>query len=664
MDRLPSPYVGFQKDAHNVRGLWERFNCGLAPVDEACPEYHRLLMADWRRCSALGVDVAMSRGRRLSDEEFRQRRDAERLLVATSLPIIQEVSRFLVDVPGILILTDRTGTVLHIGGDAAVQERAATLSGIVEGSQWNEATAGTNGVGTALHVGGPVHVHASEHFCEGWHSWSCAAAPVFDVDGRNLLGIVDFTTVHTDFRHQALGLAVSLANNIQARMALQLEMQRRRVLTAFSELARHYPHDDLLALDHAGRPLVHSPNERCRQLAERWGRPGETGLPAVRERVDVLAPDSGRSIGCVLLLARPQACQQVFRLQDRPPPVRPAAAVAQFGEFVSADPETVRMLADLTRVAVADVNLLLQGETGTGKELLARHVHALSPRRAAPYLAVNCGAISESLMESTFFGYVRGAFSGADPRGRAGYFESAGEGTLFLDEVGELPPAMQAALLRVLEDGSFQRVGSCQTLRARCRIIAATHRDLERLIEEGRFRRDLYFRLRVVRLHVKPLRERAEDIGLLAQRFAEQLRAKHGLCGGDIAPRALAALRRHAWPGNVRELRNAVEAALLCAGGDFDVDCLPPEVADAGAAGGRSDTNSTSLAIELPTDAPVAATGALEAVRQFERKLIVDLLREHRNVRRVAQMMGVARSTLYRKFADLRIDPAAWIRDG
>ncbi len=661
-----TPYVGFHKDVRGVRSLWERFNAGLVDVEERRTPYHQMLIDEWQRCSTLGVDVAMTKGRRLSEGEFRQRREAEQLL-ETSVPIVEDVSRFLVDVPGIMILTERTGTVLHISGDSKVRERAASQSGIVIGSEWSELTAGTNGMGTALASGQPVHVFATEHFCEGWHSWSCAAAPIFDADGQTLLGIIDFTTIETDFRDQALGLTVSVANSIQARMALLRELERRRLLAAFSDAARHYPHDDMLALDHAGRPVMHTPSDRCRAIAERWGRPGSVDTDAVRATIAVTSPDQQARIGSIVLLARPAGYRRVFRTDEPAVPASlvpslrsPAAAsrapdddgaTGRFGDFVSRDADMRRMFAELQRIASADVSVLIIGETGTGKELLARHVHACSPRRDEPYLAVNCGAISEHLMESTFFGYVKGAFSGADPRGRAGYFESARGGTLFLDEIGELPPAMQAALLRVLEDGSFQRVGSCQTQRASCRIIAATHRDLESQIAQGRFRQDLYFRLKVVQRTIKPLRERPGDIALLARHFAAAMACKHGAGEARLTAEALAALERYRWPGNAREVRNAMEAAVLCAQGDtdhitIDLASLPPEVL---------------RGIEPEPGAPVAPapTGdGLAALRDYERQLIVGMLRRYRRANRVAQELGIARSTLYRKFDELGIRPA------
>ena len=640
----PTPYVGFNKDARGVRSLWERFNAGLIDDTEQRNPYHEMLLNEWQRCMSLGVDVAMSRARLLSDDEFRQLAQAGQLLLEASVPVIQDVGRFLNDVPGLMILTEHTGSVLHINGDRRMREEGAYRSGLVEGSQWGESMAGTNGLGTALSARRPVHVYATEHFCEGWQSWSCAAAPIFDTDGQTVLGIIDFTTSETSFSHQALPLTVSMASSIQARMGLFRALEHSRLVTAFSDTARNYPHDDLLALDAAGRVVKHTPSESCRRIAERWTSGGFDGT-SVRETVEVIAPDSGTRIGTIVLLGKPAGYERVFRSQGSTQRLRDAAEpVRQFGQFVTRDPETRRMLDELTRVATVDVNVLICGETGTGKELLARHLHASSPRNGAPYLAVNCGAISADLMESTFFGYVKGAFSGSDPRGRAGYFESAQRGTLFLDEIGELPLSMQAALLRVLEDGSFHRVGSCETLHADCRIIAATHRNLDELVAQGLFRQDLYFRLKIIQKTVKPLRERRGDIPLFVDQFVGAMRQKHGLPVTEFTNDARAALERYDWPGNAREVRNVVEAAMLCSDGTMGLDCLPPEV----------------LRRLEPATEPMPDVREVEddpaASSDYERQLIVGMLRKYRKVNHAAKALGIARSTLYKKFAELNID--------
>jgi sigma-54 dependent transcriptional regulator, acetoin dehydrogenase operon transcriptional activator AcoR len=637
-----NPYIGFGKDFRGIKSLWERFNAGLVDTSEPRDTYQTMLLSEWQRCMTLGVDVAMTVAPKLSDEEFRHRTQANQLLIETSVPIIKDVGRFLDEVPGLMILTEHTGSVLHITGDPRVCDLAADRAGIVEGSKWDEASTGTNGLGTALITGQPVHVYASEHFCEGWHSWTCAAAPIFDTDGRRMLGIVDFTAPEGDFRDQALALTVSLANSIQSRIALHRELERSRIVNAFNEVARQYPSDDLLALDDAGRVIMHSPNDRCSRIARNWSAGGINGA-AARKTIEVTAPDSGARIGTIVLLSAKSASdERVFRsIGATPPPDEP---IKRFGEFVTLDPETGRMLDELQRAAAADVSVLITGETGTGKELLARHLHAISPRCSEPYLAINCGAISAELMESTFFGYVKGAFSGADPRGRAGYFESTRGGTLFLDEVGELPLATQAALLRVLEDGSYQRIGSSETLHARCRIVAATHRNLEQLVEQRLFREDLYYRLKIVHKSVKPLRERRCDIPLLVKQFVDVMRLKHGLTSVELTPEAMASLARYSWPGNAREVRNVVEAAILCSEGSLGIDCLPPEVLRR-----THDHDPHKLASEVE---PTPATGS-----EYERQLIVGMLRKYRKVNHAAKAMGIARSTLYRKFAELGIDP-------
>ncbi|BDB30289.1 MULTISPECIES: sigma-54-dependent Fis family transcriptional regulator [Cupriavidus] len=642
-----SPYFGFDKDARGVRSLWERFNAGLIDISDRRPPYQQFLLNEWQRCTTLGVDVALTVAQRLNEEEFRQRLQSGQRLLNASVPVIQDVGHFLDEIPGLIILTEATGCVLHITGAPRIREQAATRSGIVEGSKWNEASAGTNGMGTALATGQPVHVFATEHFCEGWHSWSCAAAPIFDIDGRTVLGVVDFTIEESAFRDQALALTVSMANSIQARMVMYRELERSRLISAFGETARRYPHDEMLALDHVGRVVAHSPTDRCSKIVAAWGA-GSLQVTPVRQTIDVSSPESGERIGAIILLAsEPQI--RLPTSERAPFPQSDADPVRRFGQFLTRDPETRRMLDELQRVATTDVNVLIIGETGTGKELLARHLHACSHRSNEPYLPVNCGAISAELMESTFFGYVRGAFSGADPRGRAGYFESARGGTLFLDEVGELPLAMQAGLLRVLEDGSYQRVGSCESQRAQCRIIAATHRNLEQLVAEGQFRQDLYFRLKIVQKTVKPLRARPCDIPPLIEQFVGAMREKHRIAAVDITPEARAALERYTWPGNAREVRNVIEAALLCSEGPIDISCLPPEV-----------TQPPQQTERLEAGPKPPPTDNLSSMQDYERQLIIGMLRKYRKANYAAKALGIARSTLYRKFAELNIDPGQY----
>ena len=238
-----------------------------------------------------------------------------------------------------------------------------------------------------------------------------------------------------------------------------------------------------------------------------------------------------------------------------------------FPRIIGEAPGLVEATRQIQKVAPTDATILILGESGTGKELFARALHQLGPRKAGPFVAINCAAIPETLLENELFGHEKGAYTGATSA-KAGRVETADRGTLFLDEIGDLGAALQAKLLRVLQDRSFERVGGTKTLRVDTRVVAATHRDLRREVAAGRFREDLYYRLAVVTVAVPPLRERAEDLPALAEHFLERFRRELGRERLRFSEPALAAIRGHRWPGNVRELENAVERAAILAEGD------------------------------------------------------------------------------------------------
>ena len=243
---------------------------------------------------------------------------------------------------------------------------------------------------------------------------------------------------------------------------------------------------------------------------------------------------------------------------------QPSSGKPRLAGIVTASPLMAALLDEVALVGASQASVLIQGESGTGKEMLARAVHEASQRRGGPFVAINCAAIPEALLESELFGHVKGAFTGADVA-RKGLFQSAAGGTVFLDEIGDMPVALQAKLLRVLQEREVRPLGSQQAVPVDVRIVSATHRDLESLIAEQSFREDLYYRLNVVNLHIPPLRERREDIAALAQHFVSTLAAKHGRHVVGFAPNAMEALMRFDWPGNVRQLMNVVEqCCALC----------------------------------------------------------------------------------------------------
>ena len=310
----------------------------------------------------------------------------------------------------------------------------------------------------------------------------------------------------------------------------------------------------------------------------------------------------------------------------------------ELGDLVSRSPAMRRIFDLLPQAAASESTVLVQGETGTGKELIARALHDFSPRAAGPFVPVNCGALPDTLLESELFGYKAGAFTGAT-RDKPGRFAAAAGGTIFLDEIGDVSPALQSRLLRVLEERTFEPLGSNETVRADVRVVAATHRDLAAMVDEGTFRRDLYYRIHVIRLRVPPLRERLEDVPLLVDHFITRFNRAQGKAVSGVSREALTVLMAHDYPGNVRELENIIERAfVLCAEGEIDRRHLPEDLVP---------RTADRSAVEEGAD--LAAT-----VRAAEARSILDALqRHHFNRLAAARDLGMHKSTLFRKIKAL-----------
>jgi DNA-binding NtrC family response regulator len=304
-----------------------------------------------------------------------------------------------------------------------------------------------------------------------------------------------------------------------------------------------------------------------------------------------------------------------------------------------------RVMAQIERVAASETRICIYGETGTGKELAARTVHEKSHRSAGPFVTLNCAAVPAELIESELFGHEKGSFTGAAQR-HAGKFEQAHRGTLFLDEIGDMPTAMQAKLLRVLEEGEVERIGADKPTTVDVRVVVATHRNLEQLVESGGFRRDLYHRVVVFPVELPPLRKRCEDLPALVEHFAQQVSAQNGWKPVPFAKSAIEALKEYAWPGNIRELRNVVERLLLLV--------VETEV----------DAAAVHLALPAVRTSPQTAeqgrekTGTLaERVLEFERaEVLAELERSGKHVTPAAKALGLERSHLYKKCQQLGID--------
>jgi two-component system nitrogen regulation response regulator GlnG len=327
------------------------------------------------------------------------------------------------------------------------------------------------------------------------------------------------------------------------------------------------------------------------------------------------------------------------------------------GAILGHSPAMREVYKAIGRVAAQDVPVLITGESGTGKELVARAIYQHGRRAGSPFLALNCAAIPEALLESELFGHERGAFTGAERR-RIGRFEQCDGGTLFLDEVGDMPPAVQAKVLRLLQEQAFERVGGNETVRTDVRLIAATHRDLKALSPEGKFRPDLYYRLGVFTIHLPPLRERGDDLPLLVRHYLRRYSRELGRDVRDVAPEALERLQSHSWPGNVRELQNVLKQALLRASGTV---LLPAFLPDPLGEPGEQDQPSSPPEDDLGLRAfirerlgPGARDLYAEAHRRVDRQLLTQVLDyAEGNQHRAARLLGIARQTLRLRLREL-----------
>ncbi len=345
------------------------------------------------------------------------------------------------------------------------------------------------------------------------------------------------------------------------------------------------------------------------------------------------------------LLQRLDRIREVRRLEDEVASLRDELAGRYgFGEMVGSSPRMADVFSTIRKVGPLDATVLVHGESGTGKELVARAIHRASPRHTAPFVPVNCGAIPETLVEDTFFGHRRGAFTGAD-RDRSGLFEEARGGTLFLDELGELPGDAQASLLRVLQERSVTPLGGTQPVDVDVRLVCATNVDLEAAVAERRFREDLFWRVSMVTVRVPPLRERPEDIPALVDHLVHRWSAEIGVPPRTVSTRAMEVMCRYAWPGNVRELENTLYRALVMAEGDeIAVADLPPRV-----------TGSAPRTHEAEDDRPLDELVG-QVVQRVETAEIRRRLERHGfNRADTAASLGISRKTLFNKMRALGI---------
>lgn len=600
----------------------------------------------WRRSLEAGADPEGPHEEPVVGAiEVREHRDR----MGVVLPLLDDVvapSADLFDARDfILLFADRDGVIVDARAGGGFRDAAATAR-LQPGAVWNEATRGTNAIGTALAEQRPVAVHGGAHFARPNHGLVCYAAPVRDPWGE-LIGVLDATSFAERADPLAAVAVLHAARTLEE--ALRVRTLERIQPSLVERLLGRLRDPALLVgpdgrVTFANRPAL----EQGLPLGPRF--PAGPDVARVRARIDEVLPVGVAQIDAsargqirlpgleVEAVHTPEgrvAAWLVVLVPSRPaeaPPLRPAPTTASpLDAVVGTDPAVHALRAHAEAVAASTLPILVLGETGSGKEVLARAVHAASHRATQPFVAVNCGALTPALLHSELFGYAPGAFTGADPRGREGRLAMAHGGTLFLDELAEMPAEVQALLLRFLEDGSYHRVGESVARHADVRLLAATCRDLPGRVDDGRFRADLFYRLRGVTLTLPPVRER-RDRGLLARVLLERLAQELGLSRvPDLTPEARQRIDAHPWPGNVRELKMALHHAVVLARGSERIEAwhLPdaPTQAEPPAVPDRASPSLAELEIDALRRALAEADG---------------------NVSAAARQLGIARSTVYR----------------
>jgi len=581
-----------------------------------------LILDSWRRSMELyRLDPGSQQGPRiLSQSLLNECRERAELFLRIASDAVARLHERVRGADYCVLLTDAQGRTIDYRVESAIRNDCRK-AGLYLGTCWSEGEEGTCGVAAVLTSKAPVTVHKRDHFRAAFIGLTCTAAPVFDPQGE-LLGVVDVSALQSpdDRRSQHLirQLVEQTAREIENAFFMH-SAQGHWVMRAHGTpgYVESQP-DYLLAWDADGR--LQAINSLARQrLVQHLGRlPEHIGeLFDMGQLRRVNTSSAQRLPGLGGLYGRVSAPQQRQRAQ----PLQQAQ-----------DTRIEQHLRLATRVKDCNLAVLVQGETGAGKEVFARQLHQQSQRRDGPFVTLNCAAIPENLIESELFGYVAGAFTGASNKGMQGLLQQADGGTLFLDEIGDMPLNLQTRLLRVLAEGEVAPLGAARRERVDIQVICATHRDLAKMVAEGRFREDLYFRLANARFELPPLREREDRLGLIHQLLAEEAQA----CSVEVvlADAALQSLLLYRWPGNLRQLRQVLRyACAVSEGGQVQLQDLPQEV--------RGD----------------AVVSAESGVSCPARQLLLDALIRHRwKPADAARALGISRATLYRRVHEHRIE--------
>ena len=623
------------------------------------------------RCKKYNVELdRMYSTKIICDQELSRKLEAKRELMVTAEHYMNQLYNFVKGSNFFSILTDEEGCILSVIGDEEILSEAFSFK-MVPGAYMDEYSIGTNAMGTALVEGMPVQISGEEHYVRLYHRWTCSASPIRNARGE-IIGSLDLTGYSEYVHSHTLGMVVAAANAIEKMLDIkryteELSMAKRYTETIIDSITAGILTSDLegnikTVNHHVADMFGYHPDEMKRMkiwnLFDDWERVKTSVLNKqnfmdedvfVSSRKNKLQfclsiypfLDSDQNIRDIIFVFK--EVKKVRRLANK---IMGRRAIYTFDKIIGKDENFVRIIEYAKKIADSRSNVLIMGESGTGKELFAQAIHNYSNRNDEPFVALNCGAIPRTLIESELFGYEEGAFTGAKSSGQPGKFEIADGGTIFLDEIGEMPLDMQTRLLRVIEEGTVGRIGSINEIVVDVRVIAATNKDLNEEVRKGNFRKDLYYRLNVLPIRLLPLRERKADILLLSQYFMERISRKLNKKSVEISEEVMEALLGYEWPGNVRELENLIELIV-------NTESLPDSF-------GMIDSSADDKPeISLKRFDRITACEEEEEnlkLEFMEKQHILKVLNRYRgNITLCAKALGIGRNTLYRKMESIGI---------
>ena len=639
----------------DINQAWDTFNSSGGKSKNLT--VREFIASSLQRCLSQGVNPKQTAAPLLATEgNLHILLQNNHSLMRCARPVTTQARVLLRDLESILILTDYDGVILDVVGDPECVENAVGI-GMVPGSGWKETVSGSNAVGTAIATGLPTQVHGEEHFIKGFKRWTCTAGIISDPYDNQLVGVIDISGLSDSFDKFHVPLVVSWANQIQLSLAKNTSDQWNLIKeNSQCDFKNSHRNNGKILFDKQGRVIDHSQNTcsvlksldieydlslKTRLSLERFGGdeiiyPHDAGLWLLDDWIEPIK-DKNEIIGFKIELPIGNRSSKRINIPFKTPAIN---IEAEAFEKISGQSASIKASIEKARKAAnTPLPVLLLGDTGVGKEMFARAIHESSKFSNGPFIDLNCGAFTRDILSSELFGHVEGAFTGAKRGGMMGKIEAANGGTLFLDEISEMPLDLQPVFLRVLQERKIHRVGAIAPIPVDFRLIAATNSYLKREVSEGRFRKDLYFRLSTVAIGLDPLSERKDDIEEIAQLVLKETRTSQKIIPKRISASLITALKNREWPGNIRELVNVIECmCYMSANQNLTTLDLP--------AGYRPGESLINVASTEQGQVQKTKSSLDIAEQQTIENAIIEF---SGNITQAAKHLGIAKGTLYRK---------------